>query len=300
MEYTLLGNADLNISRISFGGMSLKSVQDKEAVSLLQEAFGSGINFFDTADLYEHGHNELIVGAAFREIRNKVIIATKVGNQWRADGSGWDWNPRKDYILKCADESLKRLQTDYIDLYQLHGGMITDSRDEVIEAFEQLKQEGKIRHYGISSIRPNVIRAYIREQRNIQSVMLQYSIADRRPEEEVLHLLKENNIGVLVRGALAQGLLCGKPAKEYLDHRSERIREAAEAISSISGPHRSAAQTAIRYVLHHPAITSSVIGIRDHMQLKDAAELFNTPALTEKEYAFLQESIEPKTYSDHR
>lgn len=300
MEYRKLGHSDLNISRIGFGAMSLKSVQDTDAIRLLQNAFDLGINFFDTADLYEHGRNEMILGKAFKEIRNKVIIATKAGNQWRADGSGWDWNPGKDYILKCADESLKRLQTDHIDLYQLHGGMITDARDEVIEAFEQLKQKGKIRYYGMSSIRPNVIRAYLQEKREIQSVMLQYSLADRRPEEEVLDLLHKHNKGVLVRGALAQGLLCGKPSTEYLGHNSENIHKAAKAVSSLSGSGRSTAQTAIRYVLHHPAVTSSVIGIRDQMQLTDAAEVFSTPALTQKEYAFLQDAINRNRYAEHR
>jgi aryl-alcohol dehydrogenase-like predicted oxidoreductase len=87
----------------------------------------------------------------------KVIIATKVGNQWRADGSGWDWNPNKDYIISAVEQSLKRLQTDYIDLYQLHGGTMEDPIDETIEAFEQLQKQGKIRYYGISSIRPTVI-----------------------------------------------------------------------------------------------------------------------------------------------
>ncbi|WP_336514842.1 aldo/keto reductase [Pollutibacter soli] len=300
MEYQLLGNSDLNISRIGFGGMSLKSVQHDEAITLLQSAFQQGINFFDTADMYEHGRNEEIIGKAFRDIRDKVIIATKVGNQWRADGSGWDWNPRKDYILKCVDDSLKRLQTDYIDLYQLHGGMITDSRDEVVDAFEQLRKEGKIRYYGISSIRPNVIRAYMQENRNIKSVMLQYSLADRRPEEEVLDTLLQHNIGVLVRGALAQGLLAGKPAKEYLDHSTESIRIAFEAISSISGPHRSTAQTAIRFVLRHPAVASSVIGVRNTVQLKDAIEVFDTPELAEEDYSYLKQSIRQNTYSDHR
>lgn len=295
-----LGQSDLIISRISFGAMSLKSVQENDSVLLLKKAFGLGINFFDTADLYEHGQNEMIVGKAFKDIRNKVIIATKVGNQWRADGSGWDWNPRKDYILKCADESLKRLQTDYIDLYQLHGGMITDDRDEVIAAFEQLKQKGKIRYYGISSIRPNVIRAYLQEKREIQSVMLQYSLADRRPEEEVLDLLQKNNKGVLVRGALAQGLLCGKPAREYLGHNITAIKKTAGAIAAISGPARSIAQTAIQYVLYHPTVTSSVIGVRNEEQLNDAGKVFNTPSLTESEYLFLKESIEANTYTEHR
>ena len=89
--------------------------------NLLLQAMEGGINYFDTADLYQHGMNESVVGEAFRDKRNQIILATKVGNQWKADGSGWDWNPSKKYILACIDQNLKRLQTDYIDLYQLHG-----------------------------------------------------------------------------------------------------------------------------------------------------------------------------------
>ncbi len=79
-----------------------------------------------------------MIGKLLKPVRSKIVLATKVGNQWKNDGSGWDWNPTKDYILKAVDESLRRLQTDYIDLYQLHGGTIEDPIDETIEAFEQL------------------------------------------------------------------------------------------------------------------------------------------------------------------
>ena len=135
---------------------------DEANSRLLNEAFDKGINFFDTADLYQKGFNETTVGKALKEKRKEVIIATKVGNQWREDGSGWDWNPNKAYIFSAVEKSLQRLQSDYIDLYQLHGGTIDDPIDETIEAFELLKQQGKIRYYGISSIRPNVIREWIK------------------------------------------------------------------------------------------------------------------------------------------
>ena len=91
--------------------------------------------FFDTADLYDKGVNEEIVGEVLKEKRQDVIIATKVGNQWRDDGSGWEWNPTKSYIKSAVHQSLRRLQTDYIDLYQLHGGTIDDPMDETIQAF---------------------------------------------------------------------------------------------------------------------------------------------------------------------
>ena len=277
--------------------MSLSSNTEKENLSLIHQAIDAGINFFDTADLYDKGINEIVVGKALKEKRHQIILATKVGNQWRKDGSGWDWNPRRDYILHSVEKSLGRLQTDHIDLYQLHGGTIDDPIDETIGAFEQLKKEGKIRHYGISSIRPNVIREYIKRS-SIVSVMTQYSLLDRRPEEATLDLLKQNNIAVLVRGAVAQGLLVDKPSKEYLGRTKEEVANAQQAIHLLSGTHRNPAQTAIQYVLNHTAVTSAVIGIRNLTQLKEVAA--DSPRLREEEKQSLQESIKPLAYEQHR
>jgi aryl-alcohol dehydrogenase-like predicted oxidoreductase len=297
MHYHSLGLSDISVSQIGFGCMSISANTEKENTWLLRRAAELGINYFDTADLYDKGMNEMIVGKALKEIRNKVVLATKVGNQWRNDGSGWDWNPGKTYILESAEESLRRLQTDHIDLYQLHGGTIDDPIDETIEAFEQLKQQGKIRQYGISSIRPNVIREYIKRS-GIVSVMMQYSLLDRRPEENVLDLLQKNNISVLARGALAQGLLVNKPAKEYLTNTKEEVMKAVEAMRGISGKRRTPAQTAIQYVLCHPAVASTVIGIRNNEQLEDAVA--ETIPLQKEEIQLLQESIRPNVYEQHR
>ena len=298
MNYQLLGKSSLNISKIGFGCMSLKPDQ-KDFNNIIDAAIDRGINYFDTADLYDKGLNETLLGKAFKGKRDKVIIATKAGNQWRPDGSGWDWNPRKEYILKCADESLKRLQIDYIDLYQSHGGTIEDNIDETIEAYEILLKQGKIRYYGLSSIRPNVIREFIKKS-NIVSVMTQYSLLDRRPEESTLQLLHENNIGVLVRGSVATGLLANKPAKPYLNYNEKQIAAAANAIKSISIKERNAAQTAIQYVLNNPAVTSAIVGIRTMEQLKEAVEAINAPALSEEEIKMLREAIPVNIYEQHR
>jgi aryl-alcohol dehydrogenase-like predicted oxidoreductase len=298
MEHKKLGKSDLSISRIGFGCMSLKDNQS-ENEKTLHHALEYGINYFDTADLYDKGMNEISVGKAFKGKRDQVVLATKVGNQWRQDGSGWDWNPTKDYILSAVEESLKRLQTDYIDLYQLHGGTIDDPIDETIEAFETLQKQGKIRYYGISSIRPNVIREYV-SRSNIVSVMMQYSLLDRRPEETCLPLLQQHTIGVLARGSVASGLLVDKPAKTFLDYNEEEVKKAAISIKNLSGPDRSPAQTAIQFVLQNPAITSAVVGIRTSEQLEDAAGAISAPQLTADEIEKLQKSIEKNFYTAHR
>jgi len=298
MEYTFLGKSDLRISRIALGCMSLGTDQ-QQVENILHAAIEGGINFFDTADLYDKGLNEELLGTVLKQKRKDVIIASKAGNQWRPDGSGWDWNPSKAYILACADKSLQRLQTDYIDLYQLHGGTIDDPIDETIEAFELLKQQGKIRWYGISSIRPNVIREYVKRS-NIVSVMMQYSLLDRRPEESCLELLHQHNIGVLVRGSVAGGLLVNKPAKAYLNYSAEEVKRAAAAIHSLSSAERQPAQTAIQFVLSHPAISSAVVGIRTREQLHDALDVIKTAALNEEELTLLQNSVPVNHYEQHR
>jgi len=298
MEYVQLGKTDMRISRIAFGCMSLGE-EDTANEKILHRALDLGINFFDTADLYAKGMNEISVGKALKRYRDKVYIATKVGNQWRADGSGWDWNPRKEYILTQVEKSLQRLNIDYIDLYQLHGGTIDDPIDESIEAFELLKKQGKIRYYGISSIRPNVIREYIKRS-NIVSVMMQYSLLDRRPEETCLSLLQENNIGVLARGAVAQGLLVDKPSKPYLNYSPQEVEKAAAAVNDLSGNQRNTAQTALRYVLHHPAISTAVAGIRTMQQLEEAVAVFKTPLLSEGDIEKLTGSVMPNRYEQHR
>ena len=298
MDYNQLGKSDLNISRIGFGCMSLKPGQPQNE-SIIHRAIDLGINYFDTADLYDKGANEEMLGNALKQKRNQTIIATKVGNQWRSDGSGWDWNPRKGHILKSVDESLKRLQTSYIDLYQLHGGTIEDPIEETIDAFEQLVRLGKIRYYGISSIRPNVIR-YWTEHSNMVSVMMQYSLLDRRPEEECLPLLGEKNIGVLVRGSVAQGLLVDKPPRPYLNFSEQEVSKAAEAIQFNSKNDRTNVQTAIQFVLRNPQITSAVVGMRTIEQLDEAVHTFSVAKLSELQIASLSNSIPVNIYKEHR
>lgn len=297
MQYQQLGRSDLHISKIGFGCMSLKPEAASETI--LHRALEVGINYFDTADLYDKGLNEELIGRTFKSKRDRVILATKAGNQWQADGSGWDWNPRKEYILACAEKSLKRLQTDYIDLYQLHGGTMQDPIDETMEAFEILVQQGKIRYYGISSIRPVVIREWVTRS-NIVSVMTQYSLLDRRPEESSLPFLLENNIGVVTRGSLAQGLLINKPAKEYLNYPSDQVQTAASAVQSVSNANRNATQTALQFVLHHPAITSAIVGMRTTQQLEEAIKTMNTPSLSEMEMEQLQNAVAINVYKEHR
>lgn len=298
MKLRKLLKTDLEISEISFGCMSLGDNHTENA-RLLHKAYEGGINYFDTADLYQQGENEVSVGKALKGMRDKVFIATKVGNQLRADGSGkWDWNPTKEYILKAVHESLRRLQTDYIDLYQLHGGTIDDPIDETIEAFEILKQQGHIRYYGISSIRPNVIREYV-QRADMVSVMMQYSLLDRRPEESCLQLLEENEIGVIVRGGIARGLLAGKEPQSYLNYSVEQVGKAAQKIKEITNG-KSLSQVALQFVLAPKAIATVAAGIRTEAQLNDILGITKIPDLTSSEIEELRSVLPVTIYENHR
>ncbi len=266
MQYRKLGNSDLMISEIGFGCMSLKPPVEN-IQSLIERAIEHGINFFDTADLYDKGANESWLGKALGARRKEVMIASKVGNQWRPDGSGWDWNPRAAYIRHAIDESLRRLNTDYIDLYQLHGGTMEDDMEEIVDCFESLQAAGKIRYFGISSIRPAVVEKYAL-QKKISSVMMQYSLLDRRPESGSLDLLHRQGIGVLARGVLAKGLLAGKAPEAYLDHSADVVKNIQEKLK-LENPQLKPSQAAVRFVLNHPAVSTAVVGFRTMEQLED-------------------------------
>ena len=298
MKYRALKNTELQISEIAFGCMSM-DLSRRDNDELIHAAIDGGINYFDTADLYDQGKNEEVLGRALKGKRSEVIVATKVGNQLRADGSGWDWNPSKSYILKAVDLSLKRLQTDYIDLYQLHGGTIEDPINEVIEAFEQLKAEGKIRNYGISSIRPNVIREYVANS-NIAGVMMQYSLLDRRPEEQMLDLLESNNVGIMARGGLAKGLLGGKTPEVYLNYKSREIELLVNEMKKLTDDKTKLSHAALQWILSHSAVTSAVVGIRTKEQLKEALAYSESTVIEKEKLDALGKVLPLAYYQAHR
>lgn len=299
MRLHRLGSSDLLVGEIGLGCMSL-GTEEKAAVSIVHEALEYGVNLLDTADLYDEGRNEELVGLAIRGRRDRVVLATKVGNRRVSGQNGWTWDPSKAYILSAVKESLRRLGTDYIDLYQLHGGTIEDPIDETIEAFEQLKDEGVIRAYGISSIRPNVIREYAARS-GIASVMNPYSIVDRRAEESVLPLLQMNGISVIARGPLASGALASNrlPAKGVPDYELAELTRLREQLRQLEGDGRSLTQLAIRYSLSHPAVAAVVPGASSREQLLQNVAAANVPALTEDEVRAMRCISKANRYQAH-
>jgi len=176
---------------------------------------------------------------------------------------------------------------------------LEDPIDDVIETFEFLKSLGKIRYYGISSIRPTVIREYVKRS-SILSVMMQYSLLDRRPEEEMFSLLKENQIGVLARGTIAKGLLISKPAEHYLNYSAEQVARATAAVKLVSGSNSNSLETSVQFVLKNPAVSSAVIGIRTEKQLNQAVAIREANRLGEEDFNTLRNVIPVNQYVDHR
>ncbi|MET1031783.1 aldo/keto reductase [Domibacillus tundrae] len=301
-----IGQSGIFASELGLGCMSI-GTEEKQAEAILKTALDEGITYFDTADLYDFGLNEQLVGKTLHSVRDQVVIATKAGNRWTESKDSWTWDASKTYIKEAAKQSLKRLGIDYIDLYQLHGGTLDDPIDETIEAFEDLKAEGFIRAYGISSIRPTVIDQYVKRS-NLSNVMMQYSILDRRPEVQALPILAENGVTVAARGPVAFGLLSNqwrdklpKASKKGLNWYNEAELETVLSTLEKNLPEgRTLNSLAFRYVLQHPAAATVVAGASSVEQLKENARAVQEAALTEEEYKWIQDISKTADYDAHR
>jgi aryl-alcohol dehydrogenase-like predicted oxidoreductase len=302
MKKRKLGNSDLYVSEIGLGTMSLGTDKEK-ALAIIDTAIEHGINYLDTADLYDYGLNEEFVGHAIKHRRHDIILATKGGNRWTEAKDGWTWDPSKQYIKEAVKNSLRRLQTDYIDLYQLHGGTIEDNIDETIEAFEELTKEGVIRYYGISSIRPNVIREYMNRS-SITSVMMQYNILDRRPEE-LFPLFEQHNVSIIARGSLAKGLLTSKQKmkpsvqeKGYLSYTPSELTTTLHALTHVREEHP-LEETAIQYCLANAVVGTVIPGASSSAQVIANAQATSYPFQHEV-YKQIQEITKQDIYHQHR
>ena len=300
MKLNKLYKGDLRISEIGLGAMSFMQGHESTNEMILELASDYGINYLDTSDLYDKGKNEELIGRLLQGKRQDWVLASKVGNKWRSDGSGWDWVPSKKHILSAVEESLGRLKTDYLDLYQLHGGTLDDPFDEIVEAFELLKEQGKIKEYGISSIRPNVFLKYA-EKSQIVSNMMQYSLLDRRPEE-YFSKLKEEGIAVFARGTVAQGLMLNKPAQKYLSipvHQVLKIQKAVEETAKELNV--SAMALALKYPLLHEPVLCSVVGIRTKAQAQELGKAIDEmERLSLSDYEQIMAFLPEIKYAEHR
>lgn len=299
MQYTKLGATGLTVSRLCLGTMTF-GLQCEESLSrsILDKATEAGITFIDTADVYPLGggldavgRTEEIVGRWLKGKRENFILATKAVG--RMGTAAWDLGASRKHLLDAIDASLRRLGTDYVDLYQLHADDATTPLDETLEALDTIVRSGKVRYIGVSNfLAYRLARALGRcEARNLVkfvSVQPRYNLIFRQIERELLPLAAEEGLGVMVYNPLAGGLLTGKykPKSEPLPGTRFTIGNAAanyqdrywhdrefttvEALrSAVNESGHSLATAAVAWVLANPVVTSAIIGASRPEQLVD-------------------------------
>ncbi len=299
MKYKTLGNTGLQVSTLCFGTMTFHggdsfwravgTVDQSGADDLVKACVDAGINFFDTADVYSEGGSETILGQSIRNLgiaRKDVVIATKVFGR---TGRGYnDAGASRGHIMDAVDASLTRLNTDYIDLYQIHGNDTLTPVEETLRALDTLVNSGKVRYIGVSNWQAwKIMKALgISEHKGLarfDTLQAYYSIAGRDLERDIVPLLEAEKTGLLVWSPLAGGLLSGKFTRENQKpegtRRSEfdfpivdkertwRILDVMRPIAEAHGC--SPARIALAWLLTKPVVTSVIIGAKRRDQLDD-------------------------------
>lgn len=315
MQARRLGRSGIEVSPIGFGCWAIGGpflmdglpdgwgdVDDRESIKAIHAAFDAGINFFDTADVYGTGHSEQILGKALQGRRHNAVIATKFGYTYhpgkREIFSKYDVS--KEYIRKACELSLKRLATDYIDLYQIHvGDLAIEKLDDVIELLEELKKEGKIRAYGWSTW--DKMRAELFSQKSSNAgATIQHPYNVLIGEAEMVELCERNRLASVNNSPLAMGLLSGKftvdshlPADDVRGSKHEWVvyfkdgkpkleyLKALESIREIlTSGGRTLVQGALAWNLGKSAITIPIPGFKTERQVKEAAGVISKGPLT--------------------
>ncbi|HEX8626678.1 MAG TPA: aldo/keto reductase [Catenuloplanes sp.] len=304
MEYRALGQCGLQVSVLSMGTMTfggkggfanVGSTDVAEARRQVDLCLDAGVNLIDTADIYSDGASEEIVGEVLRGRRDEVLVATKVRFAMGAGPN--DGGLSRHHIVNGCEASLRRLQTDHIDLYQLHEWDGRTPLEETLEALDLLVRAGKVRYVGLSNFAGwQLMKALGTAERTglprFISQQIYYSLQGRDAEYELIPAAVDQGLGVLVWSPLAGGLLSGKYRRDHTApagsrqltdwdeppvYDQEKLYDTVEALVDVAGAHGvSAAQVALAWTLGRPAVTSLVIGARTTEQLTDnlaAAEL---------------------------
>jgi aryl-alcohol dehydrogenase-like predicted oxidoreductase len=304
MRYRELGRTGWKVSEISFGAWAIGSawgtVDDQESVAALHRAIDLGVNFIDTADVYGDGHSEQLVGIVLKERRETVYVATKLGRRLNPHTvEGYNAQNMAGFV----ESSLKNLQTDCLDLVQLHCPP-TEAyyRPEVFGALDDLVQAGKIRYYGVSVEKVEEALKAI-EYPNVQSVQIIFNMFRHRPAELFFAEAKRRRVGILARVPLASGLLTGKMTRsttfEPDDHRRFNVHgeafdrgetfsgvdyetglQAVEELKALVPPGVTLAQFALRWILMFDAVTCAIPGAKRPSQAEDNAHASDLPPLT--------------------
>ena len=299
MRYKTLGDTGLLVSTLCLGTMTfhggegmwkgIGSVDQADADTFVKRSLDAGINFFDTADVYSEGESEKTLGQSIRHLglaRKDVVIATKVFG--RVGPGRNDVGASRGHIMDAVDASLRRLQTDYIDLYQIHGNDVITPVEETLRALDALVTQGKVRYIGVSNwqawkIAKALAISEFKGLARFDTLQAYYSIAGRDLEREIVPLLEAERTGLLVWSPLAGGLLSGKFTRDNQKpegaRRSgfdfpvvdkERAWKILEVIAPIAEAHGcSPARIALAWLLTRPVVTSVIIGAKRIDQLED-------------------------------
>lgn len=287
MEKVLLGNSDLEVSRLCFGGCPMGGynwgeVSRVELINAVNEAIDNGINFFDSADTYGLGEGESTLSEALGNKRSKAIIATKFGVRVENGNTFYDNSPK--WINYAVEKSLKRLRTDYIDLYQLHYRDNKTDINDIVETLDRLKSRGLIRHYGLSNINEDDINELEKYSGEFVSFQNEFSLACRKNENDIFSLSRELKATPLTWGSLGQGVLTGKynieskfasndrrSKKLYINFHGEKFNRNLEIVEHIKGLSKNLGKTvpsiAIRWILDYIPNSVVIAGIKNSRQL---------------------------------
>ncbi|GAB2993269.1 aldo/keto reductase [Amycolatopsis acidiphila] len=300
MRTTILGRSGLEVSRIAFGTWQLGgdwgSFDEDAAVQAIQHARELGVNFFDTAQAYGFGKSEALLGRALREElkrdRDNLVIATKGGIN---PGSDRPRDARRGWLRQGVEESLRYLELEHIDLYQVHWPDSGTPAEETASALQELVDEGKIRHVGVSNYDTAQLAAFDRT-RPVETLQPPYHLFRRAIEQDPLPYCREHNVGVLVYSPLGSGLLTGALTPdatfEDSDWRSratafqgENLRRNLEVVDELkqfaATKGATVSQLAIAWTLHQPGVHVAIVGARRAKNIEDslgAADLDLTPA----------------------
>ena len=305
MKERCLGKTGLRVSEIGFGGWpiggrSYGPVWDTDSLDALEAAWDSGVNFFDTADVYGEGHSEELLGSFLKgKPRNRVVIATK---------GGWDFyqgahkkNFGQNYLRLACEKSLKRLSVGTIDLYQLHNPSLKELREEgALDVLGLLRKEGKIRFIGISVHTEEEALAMLEDLR-VQVVQVAFNLLDQRMAGKVFSEARKRNVGVIVREPLASGILSGNylPSHEFPkdDHRRRWLPEKRKADwqkveclqRTLESKKIVLTQAALEFTLAYEAVSTVIPGAKTRTQVVENVKASLQPALGRKDIKRLEE-----------
>ncbi|MEZ4707881.1 MAG: aldo/keto reductase [Caldilineaceae bacterium] len=309
MNYRKLGQTGLNVSEIGLGAYPISGVQtradgvesgwpgveDQESIALIHRCQELGVNLLDTAEAYGAGHSEEIIGQALQGRRDRWIIASKVSPNQGLQFDAPDEAAARQRIVQACEQSLRRMQTDYMDVYQLHAIPHAWAMPVVMQTLAELQKAGKIRWYGISTNNWDAIKK-LRTLGPVHVLQIGYNLLERSADE-LLHWCKAEDIGTLIRVPLAKGMLTGKysganaATLAKADIRYERFQrpetvdglQKLPQLAFLANPQRSMTQAALRFVLDHPGVSCVIAGAKTRQQAAENIAASELSPLTASE-----------------